>query len=237
MNMETLKTLLDRIYELEGLVQLALSRNDDASIRIAELIAAKGEAVSRALAAYEESVTPADSATPEGPNPLAEAEDLIAYSLEEEDAPETPAEDETEKNAGLTQADAEAMAEAAEIEEADVADSEGETSLDAEPEVTVEETSDAEEAVAESAGELVSNDISGNTTSRRLRTLFSINDRFRFSRELFGGSTKRFDDSLAYLDSAIDFNEVEDFFFDQGMDPESPAVQEFLDILSRSFGD
>ncbi len=207
--MEKLKTLLDRVYELEGLVQLALSRNDDAKMRIAQLIAAKGEAVSVALADYEQSVNPADSEAPEGPNPLAEAEDLISYSLEEEEEEETP-----------------------------------ETETETEPKEEPQEapkgpqgeswSGDAGEARVPEAAPAPPTD----PQLRRLRSLFSINDRFRFARELFGGSTRRFDDSLTYLDGAIDFNEVEDFFIsEQGMDPESPVVKEFLDIISRSFGD
>ena len=233
--MEKLKTLLDRVYELEGLIHLALSRNDGASARIASLIAAKGEAVSRAMADFEMTAIPSDAESPEGPNPLAEAEEFIAYSLEEEES--------TAENLI-----SDTLPEPTDREENDGDIQPGET-------VSYQSPESDGDSLSEEAGDSISVDEKNSETlvqdgqhadpvendrqkPHNLRTLFSINDRFRFARELFGGSTRRFDDSLAYLDGAIDLNEVEDFFVgEQGFDPESEVVKEFLDTLSRAFAD
>lgn len=235
--MDKLKTLLDRVYELEGLIHLALSRNDDASARIALLIAAKGESVSRALAEFEMNAVPADADLPEGDNPLAELEDFISYSLEEEEEKNIrekiggePEETDVVRSTDADFAvDSEERAEPETIPGHEVPEQPGESHEVSDGLSTLteqEEIFHIEEKVPESQ------------KKRNLRSLFSINDRFRFSRELFGGSTRKFDDSLAYIDGAIDFNEVEDFFIeDQGFDPESDTVREFLDVLFRSFAD
>lgn len=238
--MEKLKTLLDRVYELEGLIHLALSRNDDASARIASLIAAKGEAVSRALADFEMSAVPSDAELPEGPNPLAEAEDFIAYSIEEDEQIENSdaVEPLTRIEAGSEQSDDSLSEEVT----GDAADT---TEITENADETIDSRSygdrkrDEEKRDEEKRDEdKRCEDHEEDMKPHNLRSLFSINDRFRFSRELFGGSTRRFDDSLAYLDGAIDFNEVEDFFLgDQGFDPESEVVKEFLETLSRGFAD
>lgn len=243
--MNELHTLLDRVYELEGLIQLAVSREGDAPARIYELIMAKGEAVSRALSDYGASVNESEET-----NPLAEAEDLMSYSLEEEAEVRLPVAD-PEAQASLEQQEKvleeadktlvgseDAMSAMAYSTELGSVESEEETEAEEEEMAEAAETEEVGlaygPAVYESKSEVRNDTVSG---SRRLRSLFSINDRFRFSRELFGGSTRRFDDTLAYLDGAIDFNEVEDFFItDQKMDPDSEVVREFLDILSRSFG-
>lgn len=224
--MNNLKTLLDRVYELEGLIHLALSRTDSESKEnIARLIAAKGEAVSRALAAFEETAVAVDASAPEGPDPLAEAEELISYSIEEEEE------------------SSEVPADSTPSETYDQPESSGSEETPAPEEDTRDIPVTQENSLASDSDNIPDNSDNDNSdktesSPRRLRSLFTINDRFRFARELFGGSTRRLDDSLTYLDVAIDFNEVEDFFLtEQGLDPDSEVTREFLEILSRAFAD
>ncbi len=267
MDKTKLNTLLDRVYELEGLIHLALNRDDD-TYRIAKLMADKGEAVSRALAEVEENAIPADAEAPEGPNPLAEVEELISYALEEEtdtaDAAGEKAEVSAESVAEtLTEGVKENAAENVEtpanvgqgVERAtDSVESDAESKAEAPAARPVDKPAEKEEdkdeadaivngspvtAIGTREPESEENGAAAPSQSgRKLKTLFSINDRFRFSRELFGGSTRRFDDSLNFLEMALDYNEVEDYFIEEvGMDPEDDTVKEFLEVLSKAFAD
>lgn len=259
MEKHSLNNLLDRVYELEGLIHLALSRDDDTH-RIEELICAKTQALNRFFAENEENAVHVDTEVPEGDNPLAEAEDLISYALEEEEdlkqgskesespvreSGDTDHSSEKDGSAELSEAASEGEEEAASTIFEETEDASGEPDEPEMDNMASEQQETGEESILNSESRR-SLPVSGDEESeiiavgqdRNLRSLFSINDRFRFSRELFGGSTRRFDDSLKFLDIALDYNEVEDYFIDdQKLDPEDPVVKEFLDILSRSFAD
>lgn len=220
--MNTLEELLDKVYELEGLVQLAISRSGDAPERICELIRAKGEAVATAIASAfpadsrvgEESVPQSDGITPE-------PDGLASYSLEEDDeSEETPEIREAES------AEEDQLSLAAETEEEEAA----------EADVTTESVEASETVDYQASPTDPAKAVSESSRGKHLRQLFSINDRFRFARELFGGSTRTFDDTLAFLDSALDYNEVEDYFIvEQDWDSDNASVKEFLEILERGF--
>ncbi len=75
----------------------------------------------------------------------------------------------------------------------------------------------------------------GNPERSRGR-LFSINDRFLFAREIFGGNLKNFDrcmDEIITLDS---YDEAEEYMIDEwNLDAETPGGIRFLSIISKLF--
>lgn len=74
------------------------------------------------------------------------------------------------------------------------------------------------------------------TLSKNLRQAFSINDRFRFRRELFSNSDLDMNDAINMVESMRTFDEAEDYFYsDLGWDKSVPEVQEFMDIIKRHF--
>lgn len=72
--------------------------------------------------------------------------------------------------------------------------------------------------------------------SPRKKPLLSINDRFRFKRELFGGSETEFNDTLGMIATMDSLPEAEEYLTATlEWDPEDEVVKEFMNILERYF--
>lgn len=68
------------------------------------------------------------------------------------------------------------------------------------------------------------------------KPVFSINDRFRFIRSLFGGSADSFNSALADVAALESYDEAEDLFLGQlEWNPQDPDVEAFLNILKKYF--
>ena len=73
-------------------------------------------------------------------------------------------------------------------------------------------------------------------TPRCLAASFTLNDKYRFIREVFGGNESDFADTLAVLDDMDSFKEAEDYIVsDLMLDPSNPDVADFLDIIASNF--
>lgn len=69
-----------------------------------------------------------------------------------------------------------------------------------------------------------------------LRRMFTVNDKFRFRRELFGNSDTEFTDTLNLVEALRNYNEAEDYFYnDLAWDAEATEVQEFMAVVNRYF--
>lgn len=166
MNKENLNALLDSIYELEGLVHLALTR-DDSPARLPELIVRKG----KELSCLASKIAGSDDKE-------ADVNDDGILLIEEETHLN---EEETEVN-GM------------DIDE---------ENLSAEP---------------------------------RGRLVFSINDRYRFKRELFANSDADFNNTLALVASMEGYDEAEDYFLGElQWDQKKTDVVDFLQIIKKYF--
>ncbi len=65
---------------------------------------------------------------------------------------------------------------------------------------------------------------------------FTLNDRFRFRRELFRNSDDEFRETLEAIGSMADMDEAEDYFFnDLCWDSSDPVVKEFMAIVAKHF--
>lgn len=72
--------------------------------------------------------------------------------------------------------------------------------------------------------------------SKDMRKAFSLNDRFRFRRELFGNSELELNDALDMIDSMKSFEEATDYFYgDLGWDQENEEVKDFMEMVKRHF--
>ena len=72
--------------------------------------------------------------------------------------------------------------------------------------------------------------------SRNLKHAFSINDRFRFRRELFENSDVEMNDALNLVEAMQTFAEAEEYFYDiLKWDKESDEVIEFMTIIKNHF--
>ena len=73
-------------------------------------------------------------------------------------------------------------------------------------------------------------------SNSRGKLVFSINDRYRFKKELFNNSDVDFNNTVALIASMENYEEAEDYFInEEGFDPGKPVVKDFLEIIKRYF--
>ncbi|MDE6463088.1 MAG: hypothetical protein K2L16_00460 [Muribaculaceae bacterium] len=111
----------------------------------------------------------------------------------------------------------------------DEGDGEVAIDIDVEPEPADEYLAASVDPLAE----VQADDLAPVEINERLLHAFTINDRFRFCRELFGGDQEDFADTLSVLAEMPDYAEAEDYLFHDLMwDPSNPEVEAFMQILS-----
>ena len=72
--------------------------------------------------------------------------------------------------------------------------------------------------------------------SKDIRKAFSINDRFRFKRELFAGSDGAMNTAIEHIEMMNSYGNAELYFFSQlGWDRENEVVQDFMAIVKNHF--
>lgn len=226
MDKEKLNELLDRIYELEGLVHLAIAR-DDAPDKLPELIKKKSEE----LMSYAEQATTTTTATSQS-----QAITNIGAEAEFEEAMDAnmPPEEETNSYEEATTSHVEEPV--AHVDE--TFQSDGiieELKIDEMPPmVSITEQVLNEEPVSEKpVKETYKFD---DYTAPRGRLVFSINDRYRFKRELFNSSDVDFNTTLSLVASMEGYEEAEDYFLNElQWDEKSQDVIDFLEVLKKYF--
>ena len=202
MDKEKLNQLLDSIYELEGLVHLAIVRDEMPEV-LPELIRRKGREVSALLEIAEPKAAPVPEPAPfrkPEPEPFREPEPEPELEPEPIPVPEPEPEPEPEPIPIPEPAPAPAP-----VVERPVAS----------PEERIDTV---------------------NTEAMRGRLVFSINDRYRFKRELFDNSDIQFNATLSMVASMENYEEAEGYFLDElNWNEESEEVKAFLDILKNYF--
>ena len=72
--------------------------------------------------------------------------------------------------------------------------------------------------------------------SKDLRKAFTLNDHFRFRRELFANSEAELNDTLNLIETMQSYDEAEEYFYnDMGWDAENEDVAEFMAIIKKHF--
>ena len=181
----SLRTLLDRIYELEGLVHLAMQREDVARDFI-RLISDKGNDVAAMCNALSEaSGSGSSTGTPQYDSGMTAP--LPDLQLEEYEIIEDRDSDPGREAASVAKDDKGGL----------------------------------QPAVSE---------------AKNGKLVFSINERFRFKKELFSNSDVDFNNTLALVASMDNYEEAEEYFLnEEGFDIANPLVREFLEVLKRYF--
>lgn len=117
---------------------------------------------------------------------------------------------------------AEDIAQNAEFEQSEDADVPVE---EAEPEIEVEPK--IESKASEAAPE---------PETEKATIALTLNDKFRFKRELFGNNAAELSDALDVVNAVSSKAELEDYFYnDLCWDPENPDVKDFMEIASARF--
>ena len=241
-----MQRMLDLTYELEGLLQLAISREEDAPCRLTSLMDHKLRALSAILAeaqAAPEAVQ-AEAAYAE-PAPEAEVERLAAAPEETPEADDCSyaIPDEDDEDFTATSIADERGDEGEEVEEEEEEVNAPEEMAPA-PAPAVEPVSvSAEAPQPASAPQPAAAPVSAPApdpvsapAGHRTAPVFSINDRFLFSRELFGGNVADFESALKEVAGMECYEEAEEYFYtDWKFDSESPVVGEFLAVIAKFF--
>lgn len=226
---DKLRELLDNVYELEALIQLALMR-EDCSLDLLRLIEKK----KRLISGTDSDTLPSHNSFP--------YENVANQEIEK---------DSFDLNKKMNETDL--------IDSKDdVTTKEEKENVIAEYSIENEETPLEENVVNISEVENVDNDSVFSSTEEndtkgvenfepiaiptaeprklRGRLVFSINDRYRFKRELFNNSDAELNTTLAFVASMDNYEEAEEYFIgDLNLDPKNQTVADFLEILSKYF--
>lgn len=202
--------LLNLAYEIEGLLMLHINRGDEASAEMTDLLVRKARQLAEGL---EESAAPDLDIVPETAVAVEESAPVPAPAHVAAPVPEVAAEAEepaTEAEKQTADAETEEVAESARFEEAEDAGKEPAV-------LTLDEKLARERAT----------DIS---------KAFTLNDRFRFCRELFRNSNEEFRETIEVIGTMSDMEEAEEYFYnDLCWDPEKDEVKEFMAIVAKHF--
>ena len=99
-----------------------------------------------------------------------------------------------------------------------------------------DEADDDVELLDEEESALTLDEALQRSMSRDLRKAFSLNDRFRYRRELFGNSDVEMNDTLNLVETMHSYSEAEEFFYgDLEWDSESPEVKDFMAVIRNHF--
>lgn len=213
--------LLTLAYEIEGLLTLQAQRGDNAVVAVDELLAGK-------IAELASHFSPLTKATPTVA-PSGDKEEIAASALREEEMmAEQPVPSQPEVAPTVVQPVVETPVEVKETEERPV-----ET-----PAVTVEikETVKATEAATEAEPALTLEEKLARQRAKDLSRAFTLNDKFRFRRELFRGSQEELDDAINVISQMTTVAEAEEYVYDDlCLDPANEDVKAFMDIIVKHF--
>ncbi len=85
--------------------------------------------------------------------------------------------------------------------------------------------------------EVISQKTDNMADKKAVKPAFCLNDRFRFRRSIFGGSDADFNAAMDYIATLDSYEEAEEMFYgDMDLNPESPDVIDFMNIIKEYFG-
>lgn len=214
--------MLELAIEIEGLIRIL--KDGSPSAETLALLKKKTDALSVMvddIAKRDASSNdmPSDDTLPHHEPEETPQNDLISDTADYPEIPESAIELEKESDLQM---------EAAEAEEDDIL-----LTFDDE-----KEEKDVKEDVKEDLKEDVKEDEKADRRKGvvNLKSAFSLNDRFLYSRELFDGDMKMFDSTIKQLEGVDDFGVVEDYFYNElEWDRDNPTVQAFMERLQSKF--
>ena len=219
-------TDLDRLIrlnvELEGLLKVLLDRD---SIHARSLLAEKFDEYSRGLSRYLAEGAPAIADAAVLGHAQALAAEAHSVEVKDQEAVDSEVTDETDAATAAIEAGEEHAAEAEAVaEEPVVVEPVAEIPEAPVPPVALEVIEEEPVAEAAAASEAVEN--------TKLLRAFTLNDKFRFRRELFNGDIEDFADTLSLLAHMPSYAEAVDYLTNDLLwDTRNPNVEDFFAIL------
>lgn len=155
----------------------------------------------------------------------------LFQSLKERAAANTPTEIKEEEAVGAEQAPLNEPAQKDVPDNAVIADSDA-SSIEA----AVDEASKSAKESEEDPIEAKVSNITIPQTVGDIRKSMTLNDKFLFRRELFGGNDAELNDTLELLASMHSFDEAEEYIYDDlQWNREDPTVSDFMSIIKTFF--
>lgn len=249
-----IKAILSQVYELEGLLLLIDNHGKETNKLVYQLIAEKAENISQMAKILDDSEPLAEPEPMPEPIPMPEPEEPeIPDTTEPEPTPEPePEPEEPEEPEPVLEEQPDEFAdddfdddfvddsEYSEPEEPEL--HEEPEYIDEEPEILPDEPEISDDfGIVDSPAipedEPVFNDVITRSMAHDdFRKMLTLNDKFRFRRELFENSEKLFADALNTIDAMRSYAEAEDYFFNTlEWDKESEEVAEFMSKLKAYF--
>lgn len=238
-----IRKMIAEAYELEGLLLLADNRGADTPEYVFTAIGEKLDRLQMLLGEREGDegeetqkdacMVENDVDAPESEEPEPETEEDVAEVTAEQVA-DGEYDNEQEPMVELV-LDDEPTAEPTAEPDAETPNVADETE-DVEAEDNIEEETEANEKASDDSEPLRLDEKLQRSRSKDLKSAFSLNDTFRFRRELFGNSAAEMTDAIHMVEAMHSFDEAEDYFYgDLGWDRESDDVKEFMAIIKNHF--
>ena len=243
----SLETLLKQVLELEGLLLIAEKRGNDVPNLVIDMIKQKAAAIG-------EMAGVAASYNKQGIDALPDDEpddDITVEFVDDEDAPSADEPVEAESSAPVAAEPEPVVAPEPSVVQPEPAPeptpvSEPESTPVSEPEPVEAPTPAPEEVEPEAETEefepdpddqpLTLDEALHRDMTKDLRQAFSLNDRYRYRRELFGNSDSVMNETLNLIEAMHSFDEAEDYFYnDLQWEHDSPEVADFMVIIKNHF--
>ncbi|MDE6484586.1 MAG: hypothetical protein K2L14_04255 [Duncaniella sp.] len=211
------KELLDITLELEGLLMIKLNRGGDAPAGIDELISKKISSLSSFAA--DEAIAASVA--------LEETDDAEPFASHAIDAVEEP--EETDSPETSVRSDEPVRWDMSDVSDKSDESDESDLSVPAAPSTP---SASSEDTTGVSQPSLPQPPISVNDVAKA----FTLNDKFRFRRELFRNSDAELTETLDVLQAMESLEEAEDYLYnDLAWDPENAEVQAFIALLAPCY--
>ena len=234
----SLETLLKQVLELEGLLLIAEKRGNDVPNLVIDMIKQKAAAIGEmAGVAASDNKQGIDALPDDEPD-----DDITVEFVDDEDAPSADEPVEAESSATVA-----AEPEPVVAPEPSVVSEPEPTPVDEPESEPVEAPTPAPEEVEPEAESeefepdpddqpLTLDEALHRDMTKDLRQAFSLNDRYRYRRELFGNSDSVMNETLNLIEAMHSFDEAEDYFYnDLQWEHDSPEVADFMVIIKNHF--
>lgn len=203
--------LLKAVYEIEGLLALQVQRGDNAVAAVDDMIADKLSVLAEKFSSVN--TTPAPEKTEDNVS--------VATSESVESKLETVSEIVSEP------------------EQVSMCPSESDDTVESEAIADAALEEEREDADIRPANDNMSLTLDEKLARERAQDIFkafTLNDKFRFRRELFRNSQEEFDDALNIISQMSTIQEAEEYIYDDlCWDPENEDVKAFMDIVTKHF--
>lgn len=246
----SLETLLKQVLELEGLLLIAEKRGDDVPNLVIDMIKQKAAAIGEmAGVAASDNKQGIDALPDDEPD-----DDITVEFVDDEDAPSAAEPVEAESSAPVAAEPEPVVAPEPSVVSEPEPVVAPEPSVVSEPEPTpvdepepveaptlapeeVEPEAEAEEFEPDPDDQpLTLDEALQRDMTKDLRQAFSLNDRYRYRRELFGNSDSVMNETLNLIEAMHSFDEAEDYFYnDLQWEHDSPEVADFMVIIKNHF--